>query len=138
MRRYQYGVTLLELMIVVVIVGILTTIAYPNYRQYVLRSKRADAKIALQQNAQALENCFTRFHSYSDAGCAIGVTLGGAGVPSADRNYNVTGALADATFTLTATPQSGQAGDTDCANFTIDQSNVRGVSGPKGMTECWR
>jgi len=138
MRRYQYGVTLLELMIVVAIVSILTTIAYPNYRQYVLRSKRADAKIALQQNAQGLENCFTRFHSYSDAGCAIAVTLGGAGVASPDGNYNVTGAVADATFTLTATPQSGQVADSDCAVFTMDQSNVRGVSGPKGVTECWR
>lgn len=140
MRKSQSGMTLIELMMVVVIVAILAAIAYPSYRQQITRTKRADAKIALQQNAQALENCFTRFHQYDDGNCAVAVALQtAAGVTSGDGNYKVTATtLDDLVFTLTATPQGGQATDTDCGNFTLDQNNAPGVSGSKGPAECWR
>ena len=59
MERFQKGVTLMELLIVVVIVGILAAIAYPSYRAQVMRSHRSDAKIALERAAQTLERCFT-------------------------------------------------------------------------------
>ena len=144
MRKSQSGMTLIELMVVVVIVGILAAIAYPSYRQQVIRSKRADAKVALQQSAQQLENCFTRFHKYGDGNCTIATTLQAAGIMSPDGNYNVKIAapatdLTDLTFTLTATPQGGQTADTKCGNFTLSSSNVRGVSaGATAVAECWR
>jgi type IV pilus assembly protein PilE len=47
MRKYVGGVTLMELLIVVVIIGILTAIAFPNYREFVTRAKRNEAKAAL-------------------------------------------------------------------------------------------
>ena len=69
MKMRQAGITLLELMIVVTIVGILAAIAYPSYRQQVIRSTRTEAKVALQQSAQALEKCFTRYMAYNHASC---------------------------------------------------------------------
>src|SRR5690242_3105801 len=39
-----HGFTLMELMITVVIIGILATIAYPSYTQYVIRSNRSAAQ----------------------------------------------------------------------------------------------
>ena len=47
--RRMAGVTLLELMAVVVVIGILGMIALPSYRQYVMRAQRTDAKTALLQ-----------------------------------------------------------------------------------------
>ena len=145
MRKSEAGVTLLELMIVVVIVGILATIAYPSYRQYAMRAKRADAKIALQQSAQALENCFTRFHVYNDTtNCTIANSLAGSGVPSPDRNYTITATgtnLAALSFNLTAAPQGGQTADTGCGSFTLTESNLRGVSASTAqavVAECWK
>ena len=51
MRKYMGGVTLLELMIVVVIIGILTAIAYPNYREFAARAKRTEARALLMEIA---------------------------------------------------------------------------------------
>jgi type IV pilus assembly protein PilE len=142
-RAAQSGMSLIELLVAIVIVGILAGIAYPSYRKQVVRSTRTDAKVSLQQSAQTLENCFTRFHSYVD-GCAAMTTLSAAGVTSNDGHYKITAEdEGDLTFTLIATPQGAQADDTECANFTLDQTNVQGVSGTKGGTpagvrECWR
>ncbi len=46
-RRRMAGVTLLELMAVVMVIGILGIIALPSYRQYVMRAQRTEAKTAL-------------------------------------------------------------------------------------------
>ena len=47
LRKHMHGITLIELWLVVIIVGILTAIAFPNYRAYVERAKRSEAKAAL-------------------------------------------------------------------------------------------
>ena len=69
MERFQKGVTLMELMIVVVIIGILAAIAYPSYRAQVMRSHRSDAKIALERAAQTLERCFTNSNPKGYGAC---------------------------------------------------------------------
>ena len=45
----QAGLSLMELMVVVVIVGILAAVGYPSYREHVIRSARSDARTALQR-----------------------------------------------------------------------------------------
>ena len=88
MKRKQHGVTLIELMIVIAIVGLLASIAIPAYRRYVVRANRTDAKTALQQTAQQLERCYTNSTPYAYDGtvCAAAVTAGNAGIsPRARR-----------------------------------------------------
>lgn len=128
-RKAQRGVTLLELMVVVVIVGILAAIAVPTYRQQVLRSNRSDAKTALMQTAQNLERCYTRTSTFVD--CVVLPVTAPQGL------YVVTGEITPTTYLLTATPQEGQARDTACANFTVNEANVRAVSGTGTADECW-
>jgi type IV pilus assembly protein PilE len=142
MKNPQRGITLLELMIVVAVVGILAAIAYPSYRQQVIRSNRTDAKVALEQTAQALEKCFTRYMSYANfAACqAANQFQAGGGFDSANGRYRITGAITIANpqqFALTATPLGGQVADTQCANFTLNERGTRGVSGPGPATSCW-
>ena len=109
--------TLIELLVVIAIIGILAAIAYPAYRDYVLRSERVEAQAAMMDLAQALERCFTINNEYT--GCPT------AGF-STDR-YTIDAALADATYTVTAEP----IGASQCGNLTIDEVGNRTPNG------CW-
>ena len=51
-KSLSHGFTLIELMIVVAIVAILASIAYPSYKDSVLKSRRAEARTALSELLQ--------------------------------------------------------------------------------------
>lgn len=135
--RDMRGITLIELLIVVVVIGILTGIAVPSYRSYMIRTNRTEAKAALMAAAGALERCFTRFNAYDDPGCEAATNLGGAGITTENGHYLITGAITPTTFVLTAAPQGGQTRDTGCGSLTLDEANVRGRTGTKPVGECW-
>jgi len=64
-RKRSYGFTLVELMIVVVVIGILSAVAYPNYVDSVRKSRRNDGQSALMDAAQRLEVFYSRQASYT-------------------------------------------------------------------------
>lgn len=130
-----HGFTLIELMIAIAILGILVGIALPSYQQYVLRSGRAEAKALLLEASQSLERCYTRDSAYNGDSCALD---GDTSRDSENGKYALSiGNLTATTFTLTATAQGGQTKDTECGNFTLDQSGLRGKSGDGDVNDCW-
>jgi len=137
MMKAQQGVTLVELLIVVTIVGILAAVAIPGYRQYMIRTNRTEAKVALTDFAQDLERCMTRFNAYNDVGCDafddVRITEGGAYVVSVAAAPAATAA----TYTLQAVPQAGQVEDTRCATLTLTSTNVKATSGTDTALRCW-
>lgn len=138
MERLQKGVTLMELLVVMVVIGILTAVAYPSYRAQVMRSHRSDAKIALERAAQTLERCFTNSSPKGYGACAVPAA-------ASDNGYyaialNVPAAPADQTFTLTATAVAGQLDDGQCRSFTLTDTNVRGAltsANAANRDACW-
>ena len=135
-RKFNSGMTLVELLVVVLIIGILASIAVPSYRGYVIRTNRTDAKATLVTTAAAMERCYSQRRSYSLGGCTVAESF-----TSNDQKYQITVApSADGeNFTLTATPLGGQLQDTQCASFVLTDANVRTVTGTKSATplECW-
>lgn len=74
MRRSS-GFTLIELMIVVVIVAILTAIAYPSYQDHIRRGHRANAQQFLMDVAQREEQFLLDQRQYTATWGAGGINL---------------------------------------------------------------
>lgn len=127
----------MELMVVIVIVGILAAIAYPSYRDQVRRSNRTEAKVALEQTAQALEKCFTRYMAYNNPNCGAAEQLDGGSFDTPEGNYRITGDIGETEYDITATPLGGQASDTRCGALTLDETGQRGINGSGNAQECW-
>lgn len=134
MLRKMRGVTLLELMIVVMIVGILAAIAYPNYRDAAARAKRNEAKAALLQIATNQERFYLNNNTYTNDMTQLGFDASDNWVTgSGTYTVDVSGANAQ-NYTATAlyNPTDNEA--TKCGNFAIDGRGTR-TSGP--YTDCW-
>jgi len=138
-RHEQRGVTLMELLTVMVIIGILSAIAIPSYRQYTLRANRTDAKTGLLFYAGALERCYTRYNDYRyNANSTLGCSVLASSQPSENGNYLISFESRTAqAYKLQAVPQGKQTADTGCGTLTLDQTSKRDVSGTKSATECW-
>ena len=115
------GFTLIELMIVVLIVGVLASIALPAYDEYLLRGKRAEGRAILMDAASKMEKHYGDCYQFDTviaaarncgAGqvnlCGVNVTAGGTmvGCPSTTLKYDLTinGATTAQLYFLDATP----------------------------------
>lgn len=130
------GFTLIELVIAVAIMGILVTIAYPSYTNYVLKSRRSDALATLTQDQMALERCYAQNFSYT-AACT---SLPAFPQVTPQGFYSISlSNLGASTYTLTATPIGTQTKDTTCSNMAVNQANVKTATDntATAQSSCW-
>lgn len=134
MFRKMRGVTLLELMIVVVVVGILASIAYPSYRDAAARAKRNEAKAALLQIATNQERFYLNNNTYTDDMTQLGFDASDDWITgSGTYTIDVAGSTAN-NFTATALYNRGDNESNKCASFTLDG---RGTRTSLPYTDCW-
>ena len=65
-RKRFHGFSLMEVMIVVVIIGILAGLAYPNLEKYLKRARQTEAKTNLSAIYTAQKIYFTLHQSYAE------------------------------------------------------------------------
>lgn len=72
------GFSLIEVMIVVAIIGVISSIAMPSLQAYVWRAKRNEAYINLNGIYKSQQTYFTEFGQYGSTFDAIGFEISGA------------------------------------------------------------
>jgi type IV pilus assembly protein PilE len=116
------GFTLIELMIVVAVIAILSSIAITSYKEQMRKSRRATA-------IQVLSDLALREEKWRSYNATYG-TIADLGATTLTNSTNMpyysvaASALTGTTYTLTATPRSGsvQVGDR-CGNYIFTMTN---------------
>ena len=127
------GMTLIELLIVVAIVGILAAVAGPAWNDQVIKSRRADARNTLLAAQIEQEQYRANNLTYATSMSAMG--MGSFDSTSRDY-YRLEVVSADATsFLITATPNGNQANDSTCNAFAVRQTGPE-HSGYAAL-DCW-
>lgn len=138
----QAGITLMELMIVIAVIGILAAIAYPSYQDQMRKSRRTDAKVALTEVANRLENFYNSCNTYTTeltaarpgncAGAGLGYRL-----TSPEGYYNLSIAALSGNistgYIITADPRTTGPQNGDGA-FTLDSQGKRQYDADKDGT----
>lgn len=138
-HRLQAGFTLIEVMITVAIVGILAAVAYPSYRDYVVRGSLADATNGLSAVRAQMERHYLDNRTYATANgfttpCAAVDANGTAG----PRQFGKFTVSCSGTPTATAfTLQASGSGTVSAFTYTINQADVRATTAaPTGYGTC--
>lgn len=165
MKKKQCGFTLIELMIVVVIIGVLASVAYPAYTDSVRKGRRAQARAALLELMQQQErfmtqrNCYVAFTTGSD-GTATATANTECGFSSSTavsmfKTYSGDSGAASASYLLKASQCGTQslrdcisleatlrnsAADSEVGNLTLTSTGLKGCSGTASSSNfklCW-
>ncbi|MDA7747267.1 prepilin-type N-terminal cleavage/methylation domain-containing protein [Psychromonas sp.] len=137
MKKFN-GFTLIELLVTIAIVGIIVAVALPSYKGSIQKSRRADALVALTEQAMNQERYYTLNNKFSSA--AISSTTSDEGY------YTISGDFSDCTdscFILSATPVTteSQASDETCWTITISHTGKKSSKNKSGVANasktCW-
>ena len=135
-HAFERGMTLIELMIVVVISGIIASLAIGYYGEYVAGSKRSDAKLALLQISNQQEKYYSNTGEYAASLTSLGYTSKSPG-----EFYKVSIVSANTVaYLLSANAQGSQTKDEPCARFTLSSAGVQTSTnkyGSDSSIECW-
>ncbi len=124
--RRPAGFTLIEVMITVAIIGILAAVAYPSYRDYLVRGNLADATNGLATVRAQMERHFLDNRTYATVGTFVTPC---ASTDLSTRTFGLFVISCTATPTATAfTLQAVGSGAVSGFTYTVNQNDVRATT----------
>lgn len=134
MKGRAQGMSLIELLIVVAVVGILAGIAYPNYSERIKQAARAEVAGLLFDSAQRLQRHYSRAGGYADTEQVV------TALPSGTLHYQLEAVREADAFRLVAKRRTQGSMATDpCGDFALDHRGVKGNPNQAGAAgaRCW-
>jgi type IV pilus assembly protein PilE len=137
--RAVRGLTLIEVMVVVALVGILASIALTSYQSQTRKTRRYAAQSCLMEQAQYLERYYTSANNP--------MSYTGAVLPDAACKTNLASyytfslpaaANSSQAFSVQAVASGTQTGDTNCRTLALNQAAQQtSSSATAATTGCW-
>lgn len=131
--KKEQGFTLTEMLIVIVIIAILSSVSYPAYQSYIIKTRRGDAQVELLK-AQLKQTSIHILNSYTNIADDVGL-------PKNNNYYSFSIVSAGTTtYLMKAVAKSGtsQAHDeTICQTLFTDQNNLHTSDGHNSNEQCW-
>lgn len=135
------GFTLIELLITICIVGLLMTIAYPSYSNYMYKAKRAEAYTVLIKLVNKQEMYYISQHVYA-TDLKKDLNLDADPFITENGYYSIksTSKSEKEDFILTATAIGDQVNDTECKTLSITQDYIKSAKTISGEDndKCWK
>lgn len=104
MKKHQRGMSLIELVVVIAIIGILVATAYPSYKEHVIKTRKTDAVALINKVIQAQERYFVNTLTYTTDLTVLGFSSA-SDFPSDEGHYLVSA-------------EACGAGIAECVNIT--------------------
>lgn len=126
--------TLVEILIVVVVIGILGSIAYPTFTQHVRQAHRQTAKADMMKIQLLLEKGYDNSH-YSTVGIISGAVC--LVCDSDEQRYEIDVTFSSSGYSITATPRVNFNQHLDVCEGGNYSELALGQSGEALPAECW-
>jgi type IV pilus assembly protein PilE len=139
--RTNPGFSLIEMMTVLLIMGLLLTLAWPSYQSHVRRGHRAEAATALMEAQHFMERYYAvqgRYTTATGSAPALPVRLQTVPAQGAVRYMLKIAEVEAWKYTLRADPKDALATD-ECGSLTLASTGAKGRTGT-GLTvqQCWQ
>lgn len=127
------GFSLLEVIIACSLVAILLAMAIPSYRQYIMRTHRAEAIEQLLSAVACQQRIYSAEFSFDTRRCLPDVPDG-----NYEFRFEPDGAAGVTAFTVFAEPAAAQQADR-CGSLSLDHTGLRTADGDAGrLNACWQ
>jgi len=142
MKNSARGMTLIELMIVVAILGIIVAIGYPSYLDHVKKTRRTEGMGELLELADRMERHYSDIGTYdqSDGSDMTAATIYRSTTANGYYTLSIDAGTTNVLFTARAAPTSKGGQNTDkCGTFVVTSQGAKSVTGGSlGTPDCWK